>query len=102
MLNKQYIRSLAEAERLMDEGKVPWVWAPSLNGIYERLAVAPNIMEDLQLKTGQTINNLIMDAIAVMSLEILSAKLEDMRQQLEDEQMNPDFDFRSMMNEDDS
>ena len=101
MFNKQRIRSLAEAERLMDEGKVPWVWAPNEQGMYERLAVAPEIMEEFGLEQSQTVNFIILNAIAEMSLRILARKLEDLRQQIEDEKLTENFDFRSMMNDND-
>lgn len=101
-MNKRRIRILAEAERLMDQGKVPWVWAPSHNGSYERMAIAPEVMTELGLEQGQTINQIILDAIAVMSMEILREKLDEIIQKAEDNQLDPDFDFRSMMNEDNS
>lgn len=101
MINKRRIRIMAESERLMDQGKVPWVWAPIENG-FDRMPVTPRIMEELGLEQGQTINYIILDAIAEMSLQILSDKLDEIRQQAEDTLLEPDFDFRSMMNEDNS
>ena len=94
MLDKEQIRLLAQAEREMDEGKVPFVWMMSNSGNYERLAVAPSIMEDLNLIQGQTINTIIMDAIARESLKILGEKLDEIRQSVEDSQLTDDFDFR--------
>lgn len=102
MINKQRIRILAEAERLMDQGKVPWVWSPSQNGTYERMAVTPEIMTELGLEQGQTINQIILEAIAEISMVILRRKLDEILQKVEDDMMDPNFDFRSMMNDDDS
>lgn len=100
--DKRRIRILAESERLMDQGLIPWVWAPSPeSGRFDRMAVSPKIMEELGLEQGQTINLIILDAIAAMSLQILTDKLDEMRQQAEDSQLDPDFDFRSMINDND-
>jgi len=100
MSKKEYLRAMAESERLMDDGLIPWVWAKNLHDEYERLAVAPQIMEELGLTPGQTINSILLDAIADRSLEILGAKLDDMRQRLEDQLLTDDFDFRTMLGED--
>lgn len=97
MLDKGQIRLLAQAERDMDEGKVPFVWMMSNSGNYERLAVAPTIMEELNLVQGQTINTMIMDAIAHESLKVLGEKLDEIRQQMEDSELTEDFDFRKEM-----
>ena len=91
---------MAESERLMDEGIIQWVWAKNLHDQYERLAVAPQIMEELGLTCGQNINSILFDAIADRSLQILGAKLDDIRQKLEDELLTEDFDFRTMLGED--
>lgn len=92
-----FLRSMAESERLMDEGKILWVWAPNMMGTYDRLAVAPNIMEKLGLEQGQTINTQILDAVASLSNQILIEKLDDIIQAELDKQLDPNFDFRSMM-----
>lgn len=84
----------------MDEGLVPWVWTKNLHDKYERLAVAPQIMEELGLHQGQTINSILLDAIADRSLQILGAKLDDIKQNLEDKLLTEDFDFRTMLGED--
>ena len=97
MLDKDIIRAMAEAERMMDEGKLPWVWAPGPQGISERMAVSEEVMEDLNLVTGQNVNSMIRDAILVSNLEHLGKKLAKMAQEMEDKQLKDDFDFRSMM-----
>jgi antitoxin component of MazEF toxin-antitoxin module len=97
MLDKDIIRAMAEAERMMDEGKLPWVWAPSPEGISERMAVSQEVMDDLNLVTGQNVNSMIRDAILVSNLEHLGKKLAKMAQEMEDKQLKDDFDFRSMM-----
>ncbi len=102
MVNKKRIRALAEAERLMDEGAVPWVWAPNDVGNYERMAVTPSVMTDLGLQTGQTVNTFIVDAIAELSMRVLAERLQDFKQSLDDVSLDPNFDFRSMMNDNDT
>ena len=93
---------MAESERLMDDGLIPWVWAKNLHDQYERLAVAPQIMEELGLRHGQSINTILFDAIADRSLQLLGAKLENIKQDLEDQLLTEDFDFRTMLGEDDA
>lgn len=97
MLDKEFIRAMAEAERLMDEGKLPWVWAPGPQGISERMAVSEEVMKDLNLVTGQNVNTMIRDAILISNLENLGKKLDKMAQKIEDKKLDPEFDFRSMM-----
>ena len=97
MLDKKLLKALAQAERMMDAGEIPWVWAPSLNNGYERLSVAPGIMEAFELEQGQTVNSFIVNAIAELSLKILKLKIEEVKQEMEDEQLTDDFDYRSMM-----
>ena len=96
-MNIEQIRLLAKAERMMDTGEIPWVWAPSLDGQYERLSVAPGIMEAFELEQGQTINSFIVNAIAELSLQILKNKIEQVKQEIEDSQLTEDFDFRKEM-----
>jgi hypothetical protein len=100
MLNKETLRALAESERLMDEGKIPFVWMMSNSGKYERMAVAPTIMEELGLENGQSINTIIQDAIADMSLKILAEKLDSITQEIQDGLLTTDFDFRKEMKDD--
>lgn len=96
-MNIERIRMMAYAERLMDEGKIPWVWSLSSIGQYERLSVAPEVMEMLELEQGQTVNAFIVNAIAELSLKMLQDKIEETRQSLEDMQLTDDFDFRKEM-----
>ena len=97
MLDKETLRYIAESERLMDEGKIPFVWA-SRKGVYERLAVAPNIMEEFGLKQGQKVNSILVDAISERSIKILADRLDEIRQGIEDQFLTDDFDFRKEMN----
>lgn len=97
MLDKEVIRAMAEAERMMDEGKLSWVWAPGPQGISERMAVSEEVMEDLNLVTGQNVNTMIRDAILIANLENLGKKLGKIAQEMEDRELKDDFDFRSMM-----
>lgn len=97
MLDKDIIRAMAEAERLMDEGKLPWVWAPGPQGISERMAVSEEVMEDLNLVTGQNVNTMIRDAILIANLENLGKRLGKIAQEMEDRELKDDFDFRSML-----
>jgi len=96
MLDKETLRKMAESERLMDAGLIPYVWALR-NGVYERLAVAPAIMEEFGLKQGQKVNSILVDAISELSIRILAETLDDIRQRVEDSLLTDDFDFREEM-----
>ena len=100
MFNKEMIRTLAESERMMDRGETPFVWMMTFNGQYERMAVAPAIMEELELEQGQTINSIIQNAIFELSLRILAEKLDDLARKAEDSLLDENFDFRKEMNDD--
>lgn len=100
MLDKETLRKMAESERMMDAGLIPFVWAPSPSGQLERLAVASTIMEELGLKQGQTVNSILVDAIAAESLRILAEKLDQISQEIEDGLLTDDFDFRKEMGND--
>ena len=91
---------MAESERMMDAGLIPFVWAPSPSGQMERLAVASTIMEELGLVQGQTVNSILVDAIASESLRILAEKLDEISQEIEDGLLTDDFDFRKEMDND--
>ena len=97
MLSKDMLRAMAEAERMMDSGEMPFVMAPSPNGGCERFAVHKDIMEDLELKQGQTINTMIMDGIIELQLQRLAKKVEEVAQKVEDSFLDPDYDFRKDM-----
>ena len=99
MLDKEQIRMLALAERLMDEGEISWVWMMANSGQYERLAVNEKVMEELGLVQGQTMNTIIMDAIARESIRILTEEVEMIRQKAQDSLLDEDFDFRKEMND---
>lgn len=102
MLPKHMIKLLAEAERKMDDGEIPFVWAPGPNGILERLALTSEIMEEFELRQGQTINTIIRNAILEENVRIVIAKIEKSAQDLEDLMLDPDFDFRKLDNDNDS
>ena len=97
MFNKKMIRTLAESERMMDRGETPFVWMMSNGGQYERMAVAPQIMEELGLEQGQTINTIIQDAIAQLSLQLLAERLDKLVEQAQDSLLDENFDFRKEM-----
>ena len=97
MLQKDILRAMAEAERLMDKGEIPFVLAPSPNGGYERFAVSEEIMKELDLEQGQHINTMIMDGIIYMQLESLKRTIEQAAQSIEDSFLDEDFDFRKEM-----
>ena len=96
-MDKKMLKALAAAERLMDEGKVPYVRMLNSYNEYERMAVSPSIMEELGLETGQTINKILLDAIFERSMDILKNTLGEIVQKTEDMQLTEDFDFRTMM-----
>jgi len=98
----EQLRLLAEAERLMDSGEIPWVWAMSPYGQMERLSVSPEIMEILQLEQGQTVNSIIVNGIADLSLMILQKKIDEAREEMEESLLTKDFDFRNVMGDNDA
>ena len=102
MLKKEYIRMLAEAERLMDEGKIPFVWARNAYGELERLSVNKQIMEEFDLHQGQSINSIIMNAIVRRSIELIQDKIEQSVQELEDSMLDPNFDYRTLTDDNNS
>lgn len=102
MLDKFLLRAMAESERMMDEGKIAWVMAPSVSGEnMDRLAVTDEIMEDLQLKQGQTVNTILRDAILMLTLEKIGKDLSALREKREEAKLKEDFDFRNMMGDND-
>ena len=98
-MEKHELRILALTERLMDEGKLNWVLAPSIfrQGSYDRLPVSDDIMEDLGLVKGQKINSILFDSIAELSMQRLRTLVEDSKQKEEDSALDENFDFRDMM-----
>ena len=74
------LRIMAESERLMDEGKIPYVMAPGPDGVPERLAMTDDLMLDFGLKQGQTINTIIRDAILEANVKLLMKFLEEAEQ----------------------
>ncbi len=96
-MDKKTIRLLALAERLMDEGIISFVWAPGLNGGYDRLPIAKDVMEELGLQQGQRVNSLILEAICDASKNHLEKLTEEYEQDEIEKQLDPNFDFRSMM-----
>ena len=65
-LTNEQFRMLAQAERQMDAGEVPFVVAAG-----ERLIVRPVVMEELGLETGQTVSNTLVLAILKANLAAL-------------------------------
>lgn len=98
-MNIERIRLLAKAERLMDAGEIPWVWAYGLDGYPERMSVSPEVMTILELEQGQTVNSFIVNAIAELSLTLLKEKIEKVQEEMIDSQLTEDFDFRKEMGE---
>lgn len=96
-MNVDRIRLLAKAERMMDAGEIPWVWAIGPSGNKERLSVNPEVMEILELEQAQSVNSFIVDAIAELSTKILAEKLDDIIQQMEENMLDENFDFRKEM-----
>ena len=105
MMDKRILKIMAEAERMMDAGKVKWVLAISpISDKYERFPVPDQIMTDLGLEQGQKINSIIADAIAEISLknlvnlaENISKDLEKKKEEDIDSKLEEGFDFRDMM-----
>lgn len=64
------IRALAEAERMMDAGQVPFV---NFGG--QRVMMRQEVMDELGLKQSQTINNQIFMAILQQNLAYCEAQI---------------------------
>lgn len=96
-MNIKQISAMARAERLMDAGEIPWVWAPGVHGHMERLSVSPEIMDILDLEQGQSVNSFIVNAIAELSIKIIKEKIHQSIQEIEDQYLTEDFDFRKEM-----
>jgi len=63
-------KALAKLERDMDSGAMPYVMFN-----WSRMAVTPDIMEELGLEQGQTINQAIMMSIMQAALAACQAKI---------------------------
>ncbi len=100
-LTKEQIKMMALAERLMDEGRIPWVMAPSAirKGEYERMPVSQNIMEELGLVSGQKINSIIFEHIVEASFKGMADLMEKFQKQAEEKEMDKNFDFRKLMDD---
>lgn len=97
-MDKNIIRAMAKAERLMDSGEIPYVWAPGPSGSLERLAISKAIMEEFDLVAGQSVNSIIRDAILDYNLRKLRQELEDI---IDKVSLDEDFDFRTMLGDKD-
>lgn len=96
-MDKEIIRAMAKAERMMDSGEIPFVWAPSSQGIMERLACTKEIMKEFELESGQNVNSMIRSAIIDYNLTQLAKRIEEITDNIGIEE---GFDFRKLMNED--
>ena len=100
MDRKEMLRMVAECDRMMDEGTIPFVMANGPSGRMERLAVTTEVMEELGLKQGQTVSTVIMNAIFEETLKQLKAKIEAAKDEEIEEKLEEDFDFRNVMDGD--
>jgi len=106
-IRKEILRAMAEAERRMDAGELPFVMAPGPSGILERFPLEAERMKEYGLEQGQRINTIIRDAILDESDKILKSRINsimesitDMEEELQDSLMEEEFDFRDYMDED--
>lgn len=112
---KHILKAMALADRLMDEGKMPYVMALGPNGVHERMPMTDLHMKEFGLTNGQTVGTVLRDAIIDFSVKLLSQQLadglDDQKKKAIDEEeesveskLAPDFDFRDLMDgpEDDS
>jgi len=104
MIDNRIIQAMAKAERMMDEGKLPWVLAPSPAGIHERMPVPEAVMKEFELEVGQKINSMIRDAITEFMLgDILKSLKATIEKAINEEdpeveqQLSEGFDFRDMI-----
>lgn len=70
-LTNEEIKALAECERKMDSGELKYVF---LNPGRNRVAVSAEIIEQLDLKHGQTINSLIF--LRILELNLANAQAQ--------------------------
>ena len=97
-MDKYIIRAMAKAERMMDSGEIPFVWATGPSGTPERLAISESIMEEFDLVSGQSINTMIRDAILDYNLKKLREDVENIIDKLT---LDEKFDFRTMLGDED-
>lgn len=97
-MDKNIIRAMAKAERMMDSGELSFVWAPSASGINERLAITKHVMEEFDLVSGQNVNSIIRDAIISYNLKRLQDDLTDI---LDRATLDSNFDFRDLIGDND-
>lgn len=98
-MNRQIIRAMAKAERMMDKGEIPFVWAPTSTGLMERLACTDEIMKEFELENGQRVNVFIREAIIEFNLNSITNRIADT---LDNLGLDPNFDFRNMLKDDDN
>jgi hypothetical protein len=107
-IRKEILRVMAESERMMDEGKIPFVLAPGPTGILERLPLKEEQMTDYGLVQGQRINTIIRDAILEESQQKMAAIqrenferiakiFENIEEEAIESELEDNFDFRTMM-----
>jgi hypothetical protein len=97
-MDREIIRAMAKAERMMDSGELPYVWAPSAKGIMERLACTSEIMVEFDLVSGQRVNSMIREAIIDFNIKQMLDRLGDIADNIG---LDPNFDFRKMMEDND-
>ncbi len=73
-LTNEQIRMLAQAERQMDAGELPFVVCMG-----RRLIVQPMVLEELGLESGQTVSDTIVLAIMEGNLALMRAQAELLR-----------------------
>ena len=93
-MTDEELKMLALAERMMDNGEIPFVWSVTPYGDCARLAVNPIIMERLGLEQGQRVNGIIVQAIAEQSLDLINEEIARRKEQNIEDQLTDDFDFR--------
>lgn len=66
----EQIRMLAEVERMMDRGEMPFVIWRGL-----RSSVLPEVMIELGLEQGQTVTDILYDAILAASIRLCEREI---------------------------
>lgn len=66
------LRLLAAAERQMDANEVPWVRVEGVNG---RCMVRPEVMQLLELRSGQTVSSTLLGEIIKLNLKVIEDQL---------------------------
>ena len=79
MLDQEILQHLPALERLMKEGKIPYVRVIGPTGDIEKLPVPPPIMQELGLLQGQKVDSILVEVISEKATQMLMSKMGEMQ-----------------------